>query len=166
MENLKPLWSAFPDYLKKAVTLWEDSTGNQVTEDIYSRQAFNEYGDICWDRSETIVDIASTIDVPGLSKESISRLNKLNQYIVDRGATMLIAAYPILKGEYTPDEKEYIQFQNDLEYHLDAPVISDFTDYMMDYQYFYDTVYHLNSEGADKRTRQLIKDIQKWKGIG
>lgn len=164
-KNLKSLWSAFPGYLKKAVTLWESKTGNKVPDNIYSRQAFNEYGDIYWDRVGTEIDFASTIYVPSVSKECACRLNKLNQYIIDHGATMLIAAQPIPEGEYTPDEKEYIQFQNELENHLDAPVISDFTDYLMDYKYFYNSIYHLNSEGADIRTKQLIKDIKRWKGI-
>lgn len=164
-KNLKSLWSAFPGYLKKAITLWENKTGNHVPEDIYSRQAFNEYGDIYWERVGTNIEITSTIYVPNVSEECANRLNKLNQYIVDCGATMLIAAQPIPSGVYTPDEKEYIQFQNKLEKYMDAPVISNFTDYLIDYKYFYNSIYHLNSEGADIRTRQLISDIKRWKGI-
>ncbi len=165
-ENFKQLWPAFSDYLKDEITQWENGTGNQVPENIYSRQAFNEYGDIGWDRAGTEIDFSSVdLSVPSVSKECSKRLNKLNQYITDRRAVMLIAAYPIAEGAYTPDEKEYVQFQEELETQMDAPVISDFTDYLLDYKYFYDTIYHLNSEGADIRTKQLIADIKKWKGM-
>ena len=77
---------------------------------------------------------------------------------------MLVAGYPIGSGELTADRQEFVKFQLQLAEALDCPVISDFEDYMYDYSYFYDYNYlHLNSEGAQLRTRQLIKDIRNWR---
>ena len=78
---------------------------------------------------------------------------------------MAVAAYPVAYGEFTPSASEYETFQNELQNKLDFEVISDFTDYFIPYEYFYDTKYHLTDEGVDIRTEQLIKDIKNWKNI-
>lgn len=79
---------------------------------------------------------------------------------------MLIAAYPIGNGQVTADANEFVQFQEELEACLDSIVISNYTDYMLDYSYFYNTDLHLNTEGAEIRTRQLISDIKRWQLSG
>lgn len=46
-------------------------------------------------------------------------------------------------------------------------MISNYIEYMFDYTYFYDyDCLHLNSEGADLRTKQLIKDLKRWQKTG
>jgi len=34
---------------------------------------------------------------------------------------------------------------------------------MYDYKYFFDTRFHLTTEGAKLRTKQLIEDLKAWK---
>ena len=34
--------------------------------------------------------------------------------------------------------------------------------YLIDEKYFFDSAYHLNDEGVQIRTRQLIEDIKSW----
>lgn len=92
----------------------------------------------------------------------IDRLNALNQYVTERGAVMLVAGFPVMDCAYTPPVEDYIRFQTTLEERLDCPVISDCRDYFLDYEYFYDTPYHLTNEGARLRTRQLILDLQRY----
>lgn len=58
--------------------------------------------------------------------------------------------------------REYIAFQQQLESKLDCPVISDFTDYFIDYQYFFDTAFHLTDEGTRIRTQLLADDLRKY----
>ncbi len=41
-------------------------------------------------------------------------------------------------------------------------MISDYRDYCYDVSYFYDGMYHLNTEGARKRTSQLIMDLEQY----
>ncbi|MCM1500641.1 MAG: hypothetical protein NC124_19440 [Clostridium sp.] len=102
------------------------------------------------------------IIVPSISEDVCKRLNELNAFLKERGATMLIAAYPIAGNEYTPDLELYETFQTQLAQKLNAPVISDYTDYIYDEKYFYDTVFHLNSEGRKLRTNQLIEDLKNY----
>lgn len=76
------------------------------------------------------------------------------------GATVVIAGAPIVCGLPGFDQQEYIEFQKDVEELAECPVISDFTEYIFDKRYFYDTPLHLTNEGARLRTEQLIRDLQ------
>ncbi len=163
----KDLWQmylAFPAYFSRALPLWADGSGNEPNYgDIYNRVAFNEYGDNIYERKETVYSFQQgSIATPGTSDTCIERLNELNSYVTERGATLLIAAYPVPDGEYTPDHAAYDSFQQELQDRLDCPFISDFHDYFFGYEYFYDTAYHLTNEGAKLRTEQLIKDLQRY----
>ena len=74
----------------------------------------------------------------------------------------MIAGYPIAKCEYTPENDEYKKFQEELQSRMECDVISDFTNYIWDENYFYDAKYHLTEEGVQLRTEQLIVDIHNW----
>ena len=43
---------------------------------------------------------------------------------------------------------------------IHATVISNVADYLMDSKYFFNTDFHLNTEGAKVRTDLLIRDIR------
>lgn len=167
-KDVPDMYFSFSVYAKKALTLWTSKEGN--TPDygyVYSRTAFNEYGDVVFGRSERSYTFAqNSVRVPKINATCTTRLNTLNQYVTKHGASLVVAAYPIAYGEFTPPEAEYIQFQTDLQEALDCPVISDYTDYFIDYDYFYDTEYHLTNEGADLRTQQLIYDLEEWMSSG
>lgn len=90
------------------------------------------------------------------------RLNELNSWVESKGATLLLTAYPIADGQYTPPKKEFEDFERKLREQVECEVISDFTDYMFPYEYFYNTAKHLTEEGADLRTKQLIEDLRVW----
>ena len=162
----KDIWQMiqeYPSYLKKSVTLWASQSGNEKQEGPYSRGEFNEYGDIEWEDHGLETEFSEfSVLVPKISDSVAKRLNDLNTYFEDRGATLLIAGYPIGNGEFTPDVQKFADFQNDLENKLDAEVISDYRDYMFDYKYFYNTNLHLNNQGKELRTQQLILDLEKW----
>lgn len=157
-KDIGPMIEAFPIYFKKALNLYAAGTGNNIWG---SRSAYNEYGDIATirtERSYTFYDVMP----PSINDTTTERINELNQWLKDRGATLLIASYPIGNGELTADAQEYIDFQEELKAGMDCPVISNYVDYMFDYSYFYDTELHLNNAGTELRTRQLIADINNW----
>ncbi len=128
----------------------------------YARGAFNEYGDNIFPREKPTVDYSeNTSAPPSITKETTDRLNEFNEECLQVGATLVIAAYPIVNGEGAKPIAEFQSFQDELAEHLDSPVISDFTEYILDYSYFYDTVYHLNDQGVEIRTQLLIEDLKK-----
>lgn len=161
--DIYSMLKTFPVYLKKCLNLYIENSGNIDPETVYGKSAFNKYGDICLYREGGHYTFEKTVEPPKINTTTINRINKLNKWLNDRGATLLVAGYPIGNGELTVKKKEFIKFQQELEKKLDCPVISQYTDYMFDYKYFYDTEWHLSSEGADMRSAQLIEDIRKWK---
>lgn len=163
-KDIPDMYFAFPVYAKKALTLWASKEGNeQNTGTVYSRFAFNKYGDVSFERQTGGYTFTEkSVRVPKVNGVCAERLNELNRYVTDRGASLVIAAYPVACGEFTPPEEEYVQFQEKLQEAVECPVISDYRDYFLGYEYFYDTEYHLTREGADLRTRQLICDLEEW----
>ncbi len=160
-----PVLRALPQYLQWAVFYGIDKSGNRDSNDCYSRKAFNEYGDNTYPRLFLKYEFTKdSIKLPEIDEENVKRINELDQYCENRGAKLVIAGYPIGLGEFTPSMEEYQQFQRELEERMECSVISDFTDYFIEYQYFYDTALHLNDEGVDIRTKQFINDLKEWMG--
>lgn len=155
----------YPTYLKKCLTLELNGTGNRNTGGAYTRTAFNEYGDVDYPRGlGEFVFTEGSVPEPVINETCVNRINELNAYLQERGATLVVAGYPIADGAYTPDRSLYEQFQQEAEAALDCPVISTYTDYFLDYKYFYDTYMHLTNAGAVLRTRQLIQDLDDYLG--
>lgn len=155
----------FPVYLKKSLGLYASGAGNQDSGDVYSRNAFNEYGDISYIR-EGSQEFNVEYGDPWIGDVSVNRINELNQYLNERGATLLVAAYPIYHTKMSVEPAELVSFQEQLADRLDCPVISNYVDYMFNCRYFYNSYLHLNSEGADLRTMQLIADLKRWQRLG
>lgn len=161
-DDIAIMVKSFPAYLMKSLKLYSAGTGNQDPNTIYARDAFNEYGDVAVLRKESQYTFEGEVGVPGIGNISIERINELNEYLTERGASLVIAGYPIGNGRLTVDASEFIRFQEQLGEKLDCPVISNYVDYMFDYKYFFDTDMHLISEGAELRTIQLISDLKRW----
>lgn len=158
----------FPDYWFRTFFLWLHDEGNKVPQGSYSRAAFNEYGDIVIRKEGKHLLSPDVLKnerpkVPAINDTCINRINSFSEYLHNKGATLLIAAYPIAYGEYTPPAEDYDVFQKELSERLDCEVISDYRDYFIPYEYCYDFILHLTAKGADIRTSQLIKDLQQWK---
>lgn len=155
----------FPTYAKKCIALYLSDEGNMDMGGCYSRFAFNEYGD---DIYSAIQDEHFTFDaeykseVPPVDEICTKRLNCLNKYITDRGATLLIGGYPIAYGEKKPNDIEFEDFRSNLQSKLNFPIISDYRDYFYPYEDFYNTTLHLTNDAAIERTNQLIEDLKKY----
>lgn len=163
LQDIPVMVRSYPSYLRHCIGYWKEGTGNRSNDGVYAREAFNKYGDIGKLRIGSHYTFsAQDTYCPDIDDATVQRINSLNRYLQERNASLVIAAYPIAKGDYTPDEAEYVQFQNKLSEKLECAVISDFRDYMFDYSYFYDTAWHLNTEGVQLRTTQLIKDLNAY----
>ena len=156
---------SYPNYLKNEYFLWITHKGNLDPGDCYSRKALNTYGDVIYKpiQGEISAKEFIRVEVPQINETCVNRLNLYNQYITSRGATLLIAGYPIAYGEYsTFDEDDFVKFRKELQNKLDCKIISDYTNYFYPYDYFYNSILHLTNKAAKIRTKQLISDIQNW----
>lgn len=156
------MMKSLPRYLYKCTWLWITGTGNKVIDDVYARSAFNDYGDVAYERIGTEISFDGGAGV-AWNDATVDHINELNQYCLECGAEMVIAGIPIGKGDDTTDEvveNAKIQWK-EMSDKLDCHVISNIEDYFIEVEYFYNTTAHLNSEGADIRTSQLIEDLKK-----
>lgn len=162
------LFRAYPYYLYSSLARFITFTGNKGERTSYSRDAFNEYGDIVkrpeeYQKStQELFENTTSLKVPTPDAEFYKRINSLNDYVSSKGAALLLAAYPIADCSNTPDMQEYKNLERTLDENLECEIISSYEDYMMSPSLFYDTVLHLTSEGADVRTLQLISDIKAY----
>lgn len=163
-EDIWPMIKAYPVYLKKCINLLTTDIPESTNIDsVYSRKAFNIYGDVSIERTKNKYDFSRELSVPSIDIETAERINKLAEWLNSKEATLVVAGYPIADGNMTPAKKEYEKFQLELENLLECDVISNFTDYMFDYKYFYDSEYHLTTDGVKLRTDQLIEDLKRWR---
>ncbi len=163
IEYTYKLLKAFPEYLQTNLSLWLNGSGNAAWEGSYARDMFNEYGDNIYPRDESIYTFSKS-DIHKISVSSVTtdRLNELNEYCIAQGATLVVAGFPIAEGEYMPSDESFAEAWAQLEASLDCAVISDYADYYIPYEYFYDSYLHLTTEGASIRTAQLIEDLQAY----
>lgn len=162
-DDIKPLWKKYPVYLKKCISLWLTKTGNIDGGGVYSRSAFNEYGDIEWDDGGAQYDFGDyQSSVPGISDSVVERINRLNEELTSKGATLLLAGYPIADTAKRASDEEFVAFGNKLEEKSEAPVISNYVDYIYPCGNFFNTTLHLNNVGKKVRTDQLIKDLEAY----
>ena len=155
---------AYPTYLKDCLDLWSQGIGNMDSGTEYSRLQFNEYGDNIYDRPALVVSDEELAEahIPEIGDETIDRLNKLNQTLQEKGATLLVTPYPTPGTAHTPPTEEYVAFSDQIEERLDFPLIGRYEDYRMDKNLFYNTYLHLNNEGKQLRTQMLIGDLQEY----
>ncbi len=165
-KDILPMLRSYPAYLNKSLDTWSRNKGNRYyRESPYSRESFNIYGDVEYDRNckwkqnESVEEV-----IPTISNACENRLNSLNSYLEKKGAKLVIAGYPIIvDGEASEEFNAQIEeFEKELEKRFDCEVISDYRDYFYDKSFFYDTAYHLTNEGAAVRTEQLIRDLENY----
>ena len=159
-ENYTKIILAYPTYLKRAIVLWISNKGN-TTDGVYSRAAFNEYGDNVYPRPNCIIsegNYDSYFASRNLSEVMRVYWNKYNEYILNKNARLFMSSPPIL-DETLPNDLDLDALQKQLEDELNFPMISRLHNYIYPLEYFYDTGFHLTDVGKTIRTEQLILDI-------
>lgn len=164
LEDIPSMTAALPKYAIKCLSMKVSGTGNRSSGDSYARDAFNEYGDVAFERPDGSGNMVGALHtgLPHVDEICAKRLNTLNEDCRKQGATLLIAGFPIADDDQAPSKEDILRFQDDLSARLDCPVISDYRDYYFDYDLFYNTAYHLTSNGAKRRSEQFIKDLEAY----
>lgn len=166
LKDYPSILGTLPKYTYKCFNRFmnkEDKEPSEIT--CYARSAFNEYGDNVFPRNVISNDINFELRHPGVSKTCMKRINNFYKYCQKKDITVVITGAPIICGLENFNEDEYKQFQQKLQSLTKCPVISDFSDYFFDKQYFYENNLHLNNNGAKLRTEQLVKDLKSFLAI-
>ncbi len=169
-DNIALMLSSFPRFATDKFKMFVTETAPDPTS-IYRLSAFNEYGDIADVLSENVMtdgydintDIAYNEYV--IEDDFIDYLNDYNKKVSGCGAKFLFAYCPaneLAVGDLADSTlKDYASY---LKSRFDFDILGDPHNAVMDFEWFYDTNYHLNSSGKIFYTRQLIRDLKAYLG--
>lgn len=175
-QDLQTMAGAFPTFAQKK---WQTFSGGAkpAGEGAYCREAFTRDGFVTgymtYQRDGNIMLNGYDPNNPVRFDSSVVEpafLEYLNEYYRDacrRGARVYFDFSPVNKlalAEGTDAETldAYYEYLSD---QLDFPVIGDPNQYLLDWEWFYDNNFHMNSAGMAVYTRQLLEDIKGTLGI-
>ena len=131
---------------------------------VYRRDCFNEYGDVVCQLDQPGSIRAEDIDKFRYSEyEGIVLLNSFYRKAQSTGVKVYFV-YPNFPQSVFDNNADVIhQYANTLSAKLAIPVLNDPEYFVMNDSLFFDTVYHLNGNGRDIRTRKFIQLIEQKK---
>ena len=121
-------------------------------EQAYSIYSFDDYGNMTLQRDGTRIDTnISPFDRVYFEDIDIARLDNCNEFASwcsENGITLLVTYQPFILGSLINDDDEITQYCNQISEYVNADVISSQQECLFPVEYFYNTIYHLNTEGA------------------
>ncbi len=130
----------------------------------YTRDSFNQYGDVvCHYKMDRDVDRRFEMHALLVNERSarriIKQLNEFKSICESKGASVFFA-YPSVLNEYYFRFKPEIELiDNLMSAECDIPRITGPEESIFNENYFYDSIYHLNLSGIDKRTNILVEKL-------
>jgi hypothetical protein len=131
---------------------------------IYYREAFNQYGDITSHLSQPSKQIEPKIWYWGSGADVDKSIAVLNQYYSEISANDVrgfIIPPSIAQTGYAANKDRVTMIYKKLLAQSNMPVLANPNDYVYPDQLFFDTIYHLHSEGRSLRTQQVINDVSR-----
>lgn len=88
-----------------------------------------------------------------------SELNLLNQLtkLKEKKVQLFFVYPPFPKEDFEKNKEAILHFEKQLQDGLQFPILGNSTDFIYPESDFFDTVYHLNLSGREKRTRRLVE---------
>jgi hypothetical protein len=141
------------------------SQRNNITDtnNIYKRSAFDENGDfIAHLSTESLRKVDDTHPIQkGDYSMYIEKLNDFQEYANKRGAKVYFSYPSYAQSAFIKYEDAIRFYETQLNEKLRIKILNKPETFAYPNDYFFDTVYHLNSVGRQKRTAFLIEAIQK-----
>ncbi len=142
--------------------LFKQKKKNEVS--VYSRESFNMYGDIA---------MQLTILAPKNIKadhilhyhhwEGIQKLNDFNQFAKSKNVNVFFVYPAYQESKYLKNKTAIAKLNQDMKQQLQFKILGQHNDFIMSDSLFFDTTYHLISEGRTARSKKIIELLQKEK---
>ena len=138
---------------------------------VYAKSSFDDNCDLVYNRAGNAMllgyDSANPIDLGNVTFEA-AFVQQVNDYIASaekKGATVLMSFAPMNRGAMVDASEDTVyRFFRSLQDTFHCQIISNPNDYIMDSGWFYDTNFHLNTEGTKIRTYNLSRDLLNYLG--
>lgn len=125
---------------------------------VYLRSSFNDKGDmIAHLNKPNARQLAGRRKIKYKYWNAISELNQFYQYALEKNVKVFYLFPPYPKLEFEKNKDVIKLLRKDLEKKLRMPILGQPKDFVFNDSLFFDTVYHLNKDGRDIRTKKLIK---------
>jgi hypothetical protein len=145
------------------------------TYEDYTSETVNKYGDYILEKigsgpiQGTINNLLANggkgsldMDPDYLTKSYVANLNREFDNIAAAGGKVYVTFCCTMKINLNQESQgieRQTDYKNAVIQNIHGTVISDPGTYVMDYKYFFNSVYHLNTAGSQLRTQWLAKDI-------
>lgn len=129
---------------------------------IYSRKSFNDKGDITSHLNKiSYASLGGFTNFTNKSWEGIIELNSFSEYAKQKkiNSFFLFPTYSL--SAFNKNYRAIKLLEEDLRKLLDIEILGTSIDFAYPDSLFFDSIYHLNKEGREKRTRALIEIIKK-----
>ena len=130
----------------------------------YDRRSFNRYGDVVGHLTIPSLDISKvplfTIANRDLEMDAIEYLNDFESSVRSSGGDVFIEFPPVPDKQYRENEADIQRLYTYLSAHLKSRIIAGPAETVLPLSDFYDTVYHLNADGRNKRTQLVIEKLR------
>ena len=130
--------------------------------DIYHRRSFNEFGDayIHWVLPiQTYMPCKRNLGDEKVNPEVISFIIEFNSYVEKEGAKLLVFPPVIEAQSYNNQSVIIAKIAQSLKENGISFSVAPNT-YKFSSEYFFNSYYHLNKKGVDKRTQLIIDDLK------
>jgi len=162
--SFKQMYNCFPYTGKFVLSKFDKNEYINVKEsDVYSINSFNKYGDVDahWDLKNRDSGLSSVgmIDTTTYNPKVIDEIKSVANKLQEKSCVLLIS-YPCIQETTFNNQKEAIR-KVEKEYFVNGFTILGCPQrYMMPDSLMFDTEYHLNKQGVERRTKLLIEDLR------
>lgn len=154
------------DYLNETENdfkkLFSANGGPQKEDSIYSRKSFNKNGDLTLYlsmKNMKILDSRENFITPAWN--GIEKLNQFYAYSKSKHFLVFFLYPPYAHSQFSRNYQIIEEFQTNMKENLKIPILNTPDDFAFNDSLFFNTIYHLNSEGREKRTQRLIEIFSK-----
>lgn len=129
-------------------------------ESIYVRHSFNEYGDVVahWNKSNTYKSSDVGVEyqeTPKVNRNFICYFAQMMKKMNENNIHVVFYPPVISKSAYLNEKDDIESIVSALE-HDSVPFMCPVMDFVYEDSLFFDTKYHLNKNGVQKRTMQIV----------
>ncbi len=171
-EDLSAMIGHFPSFAADKFNLWR-SRETLMPDGVYSRAAFNEYGDVAnVPREGNIMPGGADASMPirfeeeMISSEFAAYVRAYAQGCAEGGVRFVYRFCPMneraLSEGAAEDADEYCAYLQNV---LGCDVIGDIASSVMAAGWFYDTNFHLNDAGVTVNTVRMAQELAQYLGI-
>lgn len=140
-------------------------TGNIERKPYLQRDGFNKYGDmIAHHQVKSLTEKVSGDNKTysfelGAVRRTINSLNAFNQVAQNKGVKVFYAYPPLLKRLLEKSRREIGIVEKELSQSLEFPILDTPDDVAYPENHYFDTRYHLNIIGVEKRSKHLFQRL-------